>query len=136
MMDNCVICKIIKNEEPSFIVYENSSSLSFLDRNPSAPGHTLVTLKKHGETLLHYSAEELKDLMAAVQKVISALEKALRPSGLSIGINHRELAGIRHLHIHLIPRFPGDGAKIIQGLVYNKPKEDLKSIAEKIKKNV
>ncbi len=135
-MDDCIICRIINNQLPSYRLYEDDKSIAFLDHHPCAPGHTLVSLKQHSETLLDYSPEELKEFMTALQKVINALEKTLNCSGLSIGINHRELAGIHHLHIHLIPRFKGDGGEIIQNLVYNNNKvESLESIAEKIKRN-
>lgn len=135
-MENCLICRISGGKLPSYKFFEDNQTLAFLDHNPSAPGHTMVIVKRHGETLLDYSAEELKDLFVTVQKVVPALEKTLKCQAMSIGINHREAAGIHHLHIHLIPRFPGDGGEIIQKLVYNKPTEDLGLIAEKIKRNL
>ena len=135
-MFSCIICQIIDRKLTSHKIYEDNKTLAFLDHHPSAPGHTLVSLIKHGETLLDYSPDELKELFATVQKLVSVLEKTLNCSGLSIGINHREIAGIHHLHIHLIPRFAGDGGEIIQNLVYNKPRESLEIIAEKIKRNI
>lgn len=134
-MDPCIICLIIDRQLSTHRLYEDDKTIAILDHHPSAPGHTLVALKKHGETILDYPPEELKELFATVQKVICALEKTLNCSGLSIGINHREIAGIHHLHVHLMPRFKGDGGEIVQNLVYNKTAESLESIAGKIKRN-
>lgn len=135
-MITCIICRIIVGTEPSKIIYSDDKTLAFLDKFPVVAGHTLVVLKKHGATLHDYEAQELTDLLTTTQKIAKALEKTYNTKQLTIGINHGELSGLPHLHFHIIPRFADDGGKIIQSLVYNRPKVDLKSVQERIKRNI
>lgn len=132
-MKDCLFCKLVKKEIPALVVYEDADTISFLELFPSAPGHVMVILKKHGNNILEYSQEELGILMGSVQKVVKKIEKALHPDAISIGINHKERRGVPHLHMHLIPRWENDKGGIIQSVVDNKPKESRESIAEKIR---
>ena len=131
-MDDCIICKIIKKEIPSYKIFEDEDTIVFLDIYPSAPGHTMVSLKKHGLTILDYSQDELGKLWATVQKVDKALIKSFNTKLITIGVNQFEEGGVPHLHVHLIPRWKGDGGGIIQTVVKNPPKESLEKIKEKI----
>jgi histidine triad (HIT) family protein len=130
---DCIFCKLVNKEIPALVVYEDDDTVSFMELNPSAPGHVMVILKKHGNNILEYSQEELGKLMGSVQKVAAKIEKALEPDSISIGINHKERRGVPHLHIHLIPRWENDKGGIIQSVVKNKPKESREEIAEKIR---
>ena len=131
-MDDCIICKIIKKEIPSYKIFEDEDTIVFLDIYPSAPGHTMVSLKKHGLTILDYSQDELGKLWATVQKADKALIKSFNTKLITIGVNQFEEGGVPHLHVHLIPRWKGDGGGIIQTVVKNPPKESLEKIKEKI----
>jgi histidine triad (HIT) family protein len=133
-MDNCIFCKLVRKEIPSLSVYEDDNTIAFMELNPSAPGHVMVILKKHGNNILEYSQEELGKLMGSVQKVAAQIEKALNPDSITIGINHKERRGVPHLHVHLIPRWENDKGGIIQSVVHNKPKESREVIAKKIRK--
>jgi histidine triad (HIT) family protein len=128
-----IFCKLVNNEIPSLRVYEDDDTVSFMELNPSAPGHVMVILKRHGNNILEYSQDELGKLMGSVQKVAAKLEKALGPDSLTIGINHKERRGVPHLHVHLIPRWENDKGGIIQSVVTHKPKESREVIAEKIR---
>jgi histidine triad (HIT) family protein len=134
---DCLFCKIVRGEIPAIQVYEDTDTFAFLDIHPSAPGHTMVISKKHGTTILEYSPKELGTLMATVQKISQAQEKALICDSISIGINHREETGVYHLHIHLIPRWKNDGGHALQSIVHNQStnptKQGLSQVAEKIR---
>ncbi len=132
-MSECIFCKIIKKEIPSYTVYEDDESTAFLDINQSAPGHLMVILKKHGKSILDYSEVELGKLMKRVQLLGERLHKAMKCDWISIGINHLEPTGVPHLHIHLIPRWSNDGGRAFQAIVTNKPKESLEELAEKVR---
>ena len=133
-MKDCLFCKLVNNEIPSLRVYEDDNTIAFMELNPSAPGHVMVILKKHGNNILEYSPEELGKLMGTVQRVAKKIEKALDPDSITIGINHKERRGVPHLHVHLIPRWENDKGGILQSVVKNKPKESREVIAEKIRK--
>ena len=132
-MSNCIFCKIINNEVPSYTVYEDDKTRAFLDIFPSAPGHVMVILKKHGDTVLDYASRELSDLMTTTQKVVGALERVYDTKTLTIGINHGEPSGVPHLHIHIIPRTPADAGGVIQSIVKREGKDTIQKECEKIK---
>src|SRR5260221_8896440 len=129
-MENCLFCRLVRKEIPSLAVYEDNKTIAFMELNPSAPGHVMVILKKHGNNILEYSQDELGKLMGSVQKVTKKIEKALAPDSITIGINHKERRGVPHLHVHLIPRWEKDKGGIIQSVVKNPPKESREVIAE------
>lgn len=133
-MESCLFCKLVNKEIPALVIYEDEDTISFMELNPSAPGHVMVILKKHGNNILEYSQQELGQLMVSVQKVAKKIEKALEPDSITIGINHKECRGVPHLHVHLIPRWENDKGGIIQSVVKNKPKESREVIAEKLRK--
>lgn len=133
-MKDCIFCKLANNEVPSLRVYEDDNTIAFMELNPSAPGHVMVILKKHGNNILEYSQDELGILMGSVQKVTKKIEKAQNTDSLTIGINHKERRGVPHLHVHIIPRWENDRGGILQSIVDNRPKEKREVIAEKIRK--
>ncbi len=130
---DCIFCKIIKNEIPSYTGYEDTDTRAFLYIFGATDGHVMVIPKKHGETIHDYSASELSALWATVQKVAKAVEEAFDTKILTIGINHGEPQGVKHLHVHVMPRYEGDGGGIIQSLPGKKLSDkDFGKIALKI----
>lgn len=133
-MSDCIFCKIIANEIPSYTVYEDADTKAFLDIFGATDGHTMVIVKKHGETILDYSSDDMKLLWMSVQTVAGAIEKAFNTKILSIGINHGEPQGVKHLHVHILPRFEGDGGGIMQSLPGRKlENKNFQEVTEKIK---
>ena len=111
MADDCIFCRIAIGEIPCSKVFENDRFLAFLDISPAVKGHTLVIPKKHYETLLDISQDELKEMSVIVQNIARAVDRSLKAEGINILQNNRKVAGqeIPHLHIHIIPRKTGDG---------------------------
>lgn len=132
---DCLFCKIARKEFGSAVVYEDGDVLAFLDIHPRAPGHTMVIAKTHSETLLDVPDEAIAPLFKGVKTVTAMLQKALKPDGFTIGINHGKVSGqvIDHLHVHIIPRFKEDGGGSIHSVVSNPPSETLEEIAAKIR---
>lgn len=135
-MTDCLFCKIIVKEMTAQIVYEDAHALGFLDIHPRAPGHTMIVPRIHAENILDLPDYVLKPLFRAVKKMIAMLQNALVPDGFTIGINQGQASGqeVNHLHIHLIPRWHGDGGSSIHSVVHHPSLESLAEIAEKIKK--
>jgi histidine triad (HIT) family protein len=113
-MPDCIFCKIVRGELPSFKVYEDDKTFAFLDIHPVSTGHVLVIPKIHAANLFEISAEGWAQVQETVRKVSVALEKAVGADGVNIMMNNREHAGqvVDHAHVHLIPRFKGDGLKL------------------------
>lgn len=137
MTDACIFCKLVSKEMPSYAVYEDGDTLSFLDIFGATDGHAMVILKKHGETIHDYTQDELAKLWATVEKVSRGIEEAFGTTILSIGINHGEPAGVKHLHVHIMPRFEGDGGGIMQSLPGKKlTNKDFAGVAKTITAHV
>lgn len=131
----CLFCRIRDKEIPAAIIYEDDATLAFLDILPRAPGHTMVIAKHHSETLAGLPDSEAQKLFVAVKRVGDELTKALDADGLTVGINQGEVSGqvVPHLHVHLIPRFKGDGGHAVQSVVHNPPKKTLKEVERMVR---
>ena len=132
---DCLFCKIANKEIPAQIIYESVDATAVLDVNPRAPGHTMVLPKVHAANILELTDEKIKGVFKAVKETTDLLDKKLKPDGFTIGINHGKVSGqtVEHLHIHIIPRWAGDGGGSIHSVVDNGPKESLEEIVKKLK---
>lgn len=134
---DCLFCKIASREIPALVVYEDEAAVGVLDVNPRAPGHTMIIPKQHSENLLDLPEDAVGPVFRAVQGVTALLKQALAPDGFTIGINHGRVSGqsVDHLHIHVIPRWSGDGGGSVHSVVSNPPKETLEAMRDKILKS-
>ncbi len=134
-MNGCLFCKIAKKEIGAEVVFENETALAFLDILPKAPGHTMVIPKRHAQNISELPDDLVGPFFQTVKNVTAQIDRALQPDGFTLGINHGKASGqeVQHLHVHIIPRWHGDGGGPIQRVVLNQPKESLEIIAEKIR---
>jgi len=108
-MEDCIFCKIVKGEIPSFKVYEDEKVFAFEDINPISPGHTLIIPKRHAKDLWEIPGDDLAAVHVASKKIVKAIKDVLRPSGVACvqlngpGANQMVL----HYHLHLVPRIVG-----------------------------
>jgi len=107
---DCIFCKIVKGELPSFRVCEDEHTLVFLDLFPVTPGHTLVIPKQHASDLFEMDADTLAAVAATSLRVAHAIDEALAPDGLGVFQLNRAAAGqtVFHYHMHLLPRNQGE----------------------------
>lgn len=110
-MGDCIFCRIVRGEAPAHVVYEDEHTIAFLDINPLSRGHTLVIPKRHYRDLLGMPAEELAAVVAAAQRVAGAILTGLGADGVNLLHATGAAAGqtVFHFHLHLIPRYSGDG---------------------------
>ncbi len=104
-----IFAKIIRGEIPCVKVFEDAATLAFMDVMPEAEGHVLVLPKEAAQDILDLSADGLAAMMATVQKVAKAVDKALTPDGILLKQYNRAPAGqsIFHVHFHVLPRWEG-----------------------------
>ena len=131
---DCIFCKITAHEIPAKVVYETGDMIAFLDIHPLAPGHTVVIPKTHASTVTALTRDAVGPFFLGVKEVTHIIDKALKPDGYNIGWNHGTAGGqaVGHLHVHIIPRWKGDGGGSMHSIVHNPPKEDLEKIYEKL----
>jgi histidine triad (HIT) family protein len=107
MMTDCIFCKIIAGDIPSYKIYEDDDTLAFLDITQTSKGHTLLVPKKHANNLLEMSTSEITTLFSKIGIITKKFTKQLGATGMNILQNNTEIAGqsVFHTHIHLIPRY-------------------------------
>jgi diadenosine tetraphosphate (Ap4A) HIT family hydrolase len=100
---DCVFCKIIKGEIPSFKVWENDNFLAILDINPNTKGMTLVLSKEHYDSYAFDMPENIYEkFLLAGKKVAKVLEKGLDVQRVAMVM---EGMGVNHAHIKLYPLY-------------------------------
>ena len=111
MANNCIFCKIITGEIPAYKIYEDNDFLVTLDINPVNQGHSLVIPKIHFVNIFDAPEEITAKIGPIVKKLAQAIKAGVKADGLNVVINNDQAAGqlVPHAHVHLIPRFEGDG---------------------------
>ncbi|MCE7740759.1 MAG: HIT family protein [Candidatus Heimdallarchaeota archaeon] len=114
MADECLICKIVKGELPSYTLYEDDEIKVFLDISPMSKGHSLFVPKKHHAQIFDISETEM-NFTKKIPKIARKLKQITGATGLNIIQNNGRDAGqiLDHIHFHLVPRFPEDGLNMI-----------------------
>ena len=107
---DCVFCKIVNGDIPSFRVYEDEHTLVFMDIAKDVDGHMVAIPKKHVKCIFDCDVETLSHLMATVKKVSNHCVDACGYDGVNLLNASDESAGqsVPHFHIHIIPRKRGD----------------------------
>lgn len=131
---DCIFCKIIAGEIPSFKLYEDDATFAFMDINPANDGHALVVPKEHAKDLHAISDDAISRTVITAKKIAGAVEKAIAPGGINLVQCNGSAAGqsVFHFHMHVLPRREGDDLSMNWGL---KPGDmnAIGKLAEKIK---
>jgi histidine triad (HIT) family protein len=138
MLDpNCVFCKIIQGEVPSFKVFEDDRTLAFMDINPANPGHVLVIPKFHAPDVFEIAEPWLGASVDAARKVARAVRATVDPDGVNIVQANGPGAAqsVAHFHWHVLPRRKDDGLLLNWGLTPGDMTE-IATLAERIRSNV
>ena len=124
-----IFTKIINNEIPSFMVYEDSRFLAFLDAFPLTYGHVLVIPKNETDYIFDLDSEEYTDLWKLSKKIAKAMDSVIVCKRIGVAVIGLEVS---HAHIHLVP------INEVSDINFEKakkefPKEKMQEIADKIK---
>lgn len=137
--ENCLFCKIIRGEVPSYTVFENDDVKAFLDISQVNPGHTLLVPKKHIVNFFDYTPEDIKRYLQYIPLIANAIKASdPRITGMNINSNNGQSANqvIMHSHIHFVPRFAGDGLKLpTRNNASKYSTSDYEEVAAKIRKH-
>ena len=109
--DNCIFCKIVNGDIPSKMLYEDGEFKVILDLGPATKGHALILPKNHYRTLYELPDDMASKVMLLAKKMASQMTDKLECDGFNLVQNNGEAAGqtVFHFHLHLIPRYNGDG---------------------------
>jgi ATP adenylyltransferase len=109
----CVLCLALQRraEEESLVVHVEAAAFALMNLYPYSSGHVMVAPLRHVERLGDADDAELLGMMALARRLETVLQEEYRPEGFNLGINLGRAAGAGvegHLHLHVVPRWPGD----------------------------
>jgi histidine triad (HIT) family protein len=110
-MTDCVFCKLRDGQIPSMKIFEDETTIAFMDINPINSGHCLVITKAHAANIYEAELADLQAAIATAQRVALAVRDGLKPDGLNVLQANGPAAfqSVLHFHLHLIPRWNNDG---------------------------
>ena len=111
--DACLFCRVAlsSDDERNLLVLRAERSFILLNRYPYSTGHLMIAPYAHAATLEEAGTATLAEIMRLAERSEAALRAVYRPSGMNFGFNIGSCAGAGiagHIHMHGLPRWPGD----------------------------
>ncbi|MFY9891913.1 MAG: HIT family protein [Streptosporangiaceae bacterium] len=113
--DGCVFCEIAAGRAPASMVHSDDTVIAFLDIRPVNAGHLLVVPREHAAGLSDLDPAAGSAVFAVAQRLAGALRTCGVPcGGVNLFLADGEVAGqeVPHVHLHVLPRLPGDGFRL------------------------
>lgn len=131
--DDCIFCKLANGDIPTNTIYVDDDFRVFMDASPATKGHCLIVPKNHFDNLMEMDDKTSEKVLPLAKKIGALLKDKLGWDGLNLVQNNGELAGqtVFHFHMHVIPRYLGDG-QIIGWDPKTPEKGELEAILESI----
>ncbi len=109
--DDCIFCKLANGDIPTNTIYEDDDFRVILDAAPAAKGHSLILPKNHADNLFELDEATAAKVLSLARTVAEKMKSTLGCDGVNLVQNNGEAAGqtVFHFHMHIIPRFTGDG---------------------------
>jgi histidine triad (HIT) family protein len=133
-MENCVFCRIVSGELPASKVFEDESTIAFMDLQSVNPGHLLVAVKPHRANIYELDDALAGAVFRTAARMARAVKKACGCDGVTL-FQANEAAGAQtvfHFHIHVLPRWKGDGMALAWP-AKNPPREALEAMAQTLR---
>ncbi len=111
IINNCLFCKIIRDEVSNYTLYEDEIFKVFLDINPSTNGDCLIVTKKHILNIYDIDNTTFKHLLDVERKIFDLLKEKLNCIGMTIIQNNEYGQEVKHFHVHMTPRYKDDKLK-------------------------
>jgi histidine triad (HIT) family protein len=121
---NCIFCRIVAGKIPARVVAQNERAMAFLDAFPLVAGHTLVIPKVHYAKVQEMDDADSSAVFGLVRSLAGVVESAAGANASTIAVHNGREAGqeVPHVHVHIIPRTPGDGAGPVHSMFHKRPK--------------
>ena len=140
-MRECILCKLRQEELPVTKLYEDDILTVIMDIKPINPGHVLLFPRKCVEKMIDLDDEIIAHMFIIAKKINRAIrDSGIKCTDMNYYVSDGKHAGqeIPHVHLHLIPRFKGDGFKFkFPNSYFNSPTRlELISIAKQITNSI
>ncbi|WP_120002847.1 HIT family protein [Nesterenkonia muleiensis] len=135
---DCVFCGIVEDPSESDVVWKDDGVIAFMDINPVTDGHVLVIPRRHHVGLIDLPEATAAHMMRVAQSIARALRASqLRCEGINLFFADGEAAfqEIFHSHLHIFPRYEGDGF-VVEALWEGRSRESLRASAEAIRREL
>jgi histidine triad (HIT) family protein len=134
----CIFCNILSGAAPASFVYRDEVCAAFMDIQPVNPGHLLVVPIAHAGYLADLPPETGAQMFRVAQRLAAALRRSgVKCEGVDLFLADGVAAGqeVFHVHLHIFPRFRGDGFGFRYSPAYfqRPPRPDLDSLAERLR---
>jgi histidine triad (HIT) family protein len=130
----CIFCDIVAGDLPAHVVFEEETTMAFLDARPVFHGHCLLVPRDHYATLLDLPRGILETLFAGAQRLAGAVQAAMQAEGTFVAMNNIVSQSVPHCHVHVVPRRRKDG---LRGFFWPRHRydsdEEAASVAERIR---
>jgi len=133
---DCVFCRIVEGELAASVVSDEENVVAFMDINPVTPGHLLVIPKEHHAKIATVPPDTMAQVMQTGQRLTAALRASpIKTEGVNLFLADGTAAGqeVMHAHLHLIPRWHGDGLRISASYKGTPSREELDATADAIR---
>ncbi|AJS58864.1 HIT family protein [Paenibacillus sp. IHBB 10380] len=128
----CLGCRIANHNEPEVnVVFEDDHITCVLDIAPFNEGHILILPKEHFHDLEELKQDTLTAIMGGAIRMTNIIKKIYKPDGISICQNGGIFNDLTHFHMHVIPRYKGDGFTWSEPLIEHRAETRLKETRSK-----
>jgi len=135
--DDCIFCAIVKGDAPASFTHEDDSVVAFMDIQPITHGHMLVVPREHAVLMQDVNETAAMRAFRVARRLASLARHTLGASGANLLVMDGEVAfqDVPHFHIHVIPRYPGDGFGLTFPKTYETPpsRAELEAVAAAIR---
>jgi histidine triad (HIT) family protein len=111
--ERCWACRVVANQSPGSVVSESGEVAVLVNPFPLSPGHALIVPRIHIKDLYALPDDLAGPILSTAARIARAAKRAVRADGITLRQNN-EAASDQHLfhfHLHVIPRFTGDGER-------------------------
>src|SRR5205807_6468416 len=137
MSDQCVFCEIIRGESPASFTHQDDTVVAFMDVQPITQGHMLVVPREHAVLMSDINETSAMRTFRVARKLAAVARQTLGAGGVNLFVADGEVAfqDVPHFHVHVIPRYPGDGFSLSFPPSYEHPpsRAELEAVAAAIR---
>ena len=137
MSEQCVFCEILRKESPASFTYEDDTVVAFMDIQPISHGHMLVVPREHAELMQDLNETVAMRAFRVARRMAALARQTLGAGGVNLFVADGEVAfqDVPHFHVHVIPRYPGDGFSLSFPPSYEHPpsRVELEAVAAAIR---
>jgi len=113
--NECIFCAKLRQDQDAenYIVLRAQHNFILLNLYPYTSGHLMIAPYAHVATLADLDLSARTEMMELTARAEKALRSIYKPGGINLGMNLGECAGAGvagHIHMHVLPRWPGDAS--------------------------